>query len=63
MTYVDVTRLFMKDGQVDRTMFFDDQLTPPNPPLHPTPQGQARIAEAIEPAVSGILGDRSRVRR
>jgi hypothetical protein len=59
---MDATRLFMKDGQVDRTQFFDDQLTPPNPPLHPTAQAQARLAEAIEPTVAAMLGDRSKVR-
>jgi lysophospholipase L1-like esterase len=63
VTYMDATRLFMKDGQVDRTQFFDDQLTPPNPPLHPTAQAQARLAEAIEPTVAAMLGDRSKVRK
>ncbi len=63
VTWIDVTRPFMKDGQVDRTQFFDDFLTPPNPPLHPTPQAQARIAEAIEPVLAPILGDRPRTAR
>ena len=62
VTYIDVTRLFLKDGQVDRTQFFDDHLTPPNPPLHPTAQAQARLAEAIEPTLAAMLGDRSKVR-
>ena len=62
VTYVDVSRVFMKDGAVDRTQFFDDQLTPPNPPLHPTPQAQGRMAEAIEPTLAVMLGDRSKVR-
>ena len=60
VTYLDVTRLFLKDGQPDRTLFFDDELTPPDPPLHPTAQAQARIAEAIEPILAPILGDRPR---
>ena len=60
VTYLDVTRMFMKDGQVDRTLFLDDQLSPPAPPLHPTAQAQARIAEAIEPILAPILGDRPR---
>jgi lysophospholipase L1-like esterase len=61
IAWVDVTRLFLRDGAVDRTQFFDDQLTPPNPPLHPTAQAQARLAEAIEPTLAAMLGDRSRV--
>ena len=60
LTYVDATRLFLKDGQVDRAQFFDDHLTPPNPPLHPTAQAQARLAEAIEPALAPMMGDRPR---
>jgi len=63
VAYVDVTRIFMKDGAVDRTLFFDDQLTPPSPPLHPTPQAQGRMAEAIEPTLAAMLGDRSKVGR
>lgn len=62
VAYVDVSRVFMKDGAVDRTQFFDDQLTPPNPPLHPTPQAQGRMAEAIEPTLAAMMGDRSKAR-
>lgn len=58
VTYADVAHLFLHDGQVDRTQFLDDRLTPPDPPLHPTAQAQARIAEAIEPMVAAALGDR-----
>ena len=63
VTYLDVTSLFMRDGQVDRTQFLDDRLDPPDPPLHPTAQAQARLAEAIEPTLSSMLGDRPRMRR
>ncbi len=62
VTYIDVGRLFMRDGQVDRGAFYDDMLDPPDPPLHPTVAAQARIAEAIEPTLAAMLGDRSRVR-
>lgn len=58
VTYMDVTGLFMRGGEVDRTQFFDDQLTPPDPPLHPTAQAQRRLAEAIEPSVAAMMGDR-----
>jgi len=61
VTFMDLSRLFMRDGQVDRTQFFDDQLDPPDPPLHPTAQAQERIAEAIEPTLAAMLGDRARV--
>ena len=58
VTYVDVTRLFLKDGRVDPADFIDPHLTPPEPPLHPTPQLQARIAEAIAPALDRLMGPR-----
>ena len=60
VTWFDATSLFMKNGEADRTQFFDDQLTPPNPPLHPTAQAQARLAEAIEPTLARLMGDRAR---
>jgi lysophospholipase L1-like esterase len=59
VTYVDVTKLFLKDGHTDRTQFLDPYLTPPDPPLHPTAQAQARIAAALEPTLSRLLGDRN----
>jgi lysophospholipase L1-like esterase len=58
VTFMDLTALFVRDGQVDRTQFYDDLLTPPDPPLHPTAQAQQRIAEAIEPALAAMIGDR-----
>lgn len=62
VVFMDLARLFLKDGQVDRTQFYDDQLQPPDPPLHPTAQAQARIAQAIEPVVAAMLGDRAKLR-
>ena len=59
-TYMDLSALFMRDGQVDRTQFLDDQLTPPDPPLHPTAQAQERMAQAIEPTLAAMLGDTPR---
>ncbi len=58
VTFVDVSDEFMTHGVVDRAAFYDDQLTPPDPPLHPTPTAMARLAARIEPAVAAALGDR-----
>ncbi len=63
VAFMDLSRLFLRDGEVDRGQFFDDHLTPPDPPLHPTAQAQLRIAEAIEPVLSSFLGDRNRAHR
>jgi lysophospholipase L1-like esterase len=57
-TYVDVGHVFMKDGKLDRDLFLDPRLTPPSAPLHPTAEGQRLMAEAIEPTLSTLLGDR-----
>lgn len=57
VAYVDVTSLFLRDGQVDANRFLDPRLTPPDPPLHPTAQTQARMAAAIEPTLARLMGD------
>jgi lysophospholipase L1-like esterase len=56
-TYMDVGHIFMKNGKVDPDMFIDPLLTPPQKPLHPTPQAQNLISAAIEPTLSRMLGD------
>ena len=58
VTYLDVGQVFMRDGRLDRDLFFDPLLTPPDPPLHPTAQGQALMAAAIEPTLAALMGDR-----
>jgi lysophospholipase L1-like esterase len=55
--YIDVSALFMRNGEVNRGLFIDPKLTPPEPPLHPTPQGMALISKAIEPVLSEMLRD------
>ena len=63
VTFVDLTPLFLRgDGEVDRTLFYDDLLTPPDPPLHPTAQTQERIAATIEPTVAALMRDRNHLR-
>lgn len=61
IAFMDLSPLFLHHGQVDRTQFYDDQLSPPDPPLHPTAQAQAKMAEAIEPILAAMLGDRPKV--
>lgn len=59
VSFVDVTPVFMKDGRLDRSLFFDPLLKPPDPPLHPTAQGQEKMAAAIEPTLARLMGDRN----
>ncbi|HEY7576058.1 MAG TPA: GDSL-type esterase/lipase family protein [Acetobacteraceae bacterium] len=60
VTYLDIGAVFMQDGRLNRELFFDPKLTPPQAPLHPTAQGQALMAAAIEPTLAALLGDRQR---
>ncbi|MGA3000879.1 MAG: GDSL-type esterase/lipase family protein [Acetobacteraceae bacterium] len=58
VSFVDVTSVFMKDGRLNRDLYLDPKLTPPDPPLHPTAQAQALISAAMEPVLAGLLGDK-----
>jgi len=58
VTFLDIGRVFVKEGKLDRTLFLDPLLTPPEAPLHPTAEGQARMAAAIEPTLSALLNTR-----
>jgi lysophospholipase L1-like esterase len=59
-TFIDVSALFLHNGQVDAGKFLDRNLTPPDPPLHPNAATQAAICAAIEPTLSHIMGDHPR---
>ena len=58
VSYLDPTAVFMRNGKLNRDLFLDPQLTPPDPPLHPSAQGQALMAKAMEPTLAAMLGDR-----
>ncbi len=55
--FVDVTRVFMKNGRINRDMFIEGQLPPGAELLHPSVQGQIGLSEAIEPSLAGLMGD------
>ena len=44
---------------MDRSLYYDPLLTPPEPVLHPSAEGQARMAAAIEPTLARLMGDRN----
>lgn len=58
VSFLDLTALFMRNGELNRALFLDPHLTPPEPPLHPSAQGQALMANAMEPMLAKMLGDR-----
>jgi lysophospholipase L1-like esterase len=57
VTFLDVGHVFMRNGKLDRDLFVDPKNTPPEAPLHPTAQGQALMATAMEPTLAALLGD------
>ncbi len=59
VTWIDATSIFQPNGRLDRGLFLDAMLTPPDPLLHPNAEGQQRLA-AIEPAIAAALGEQPR---
>jgi lysophospholipase L1-like esterase len=57
VTYRDVSPAFLKNGVLDTSLFSDPQQVRPEPALHPSPEGQERMAAALEPTLSELLGD------
>jgi lysophospholipase L1-like esterase len=57
VTYRDVSPAFLKNGVLDTLLFSDPQQVPWEPALHPSPEGQERMAAALEPTLSELLGD------
>jgi lysophospholipase L1-like esterase len=57
VTYRDVSAAFLKNGVLDTSMFGDPQQVPPEPAFHPSPEGQERMAAALEPTLSELLGN------
>lgn len=50
VSFLDVNQLFLRpDGRIDRGLYIDPLMHPPEPALHPTPTGMARLAHAIAP--------------
>ena len=58
VTFLDLTSIFMANGKLNRDRYLDPLLTPPEPSLHPNAHGQLLMAEAIEPTLAALLGDR-----
>ncbi len=57
VTFLDLAHVFMHGETLDRDLFLDPRKTPPEPPLHPTAQGQALMAKAMEQTLASLLGD------
>lgn len=53
--FQDVTQEFMHAQLLDRSLFYDPLLTPPEPPLHPTSEGMRRLSNAIEGNLARLM--------
>ena len=58
VTFLDVGFVFMNGDRLNRDLFLDLRYNPPDPPLHPSAQGQALMSAAMEPVLTGLLGDK-----
>jgi lysophospholipase L1-like esterase len=50
---LDLSSLFVKDGTLDVSLFYDPRLKTPHPALHPNTQGQRLMAQAVAVALFG----------
>jgi lysophospholipase L1-like esterase len=55
VVFQDVTQEFMRGQFLDRGLFYDPLLSPPEPPLHPTSEGLRRLAAAIEQNLARMM--------
>jgi lysophospholipase L1-like esterase len=62
VTWLDIGPVFMRSQATDTSLFLDPKLAPPEPALHPSAEGQARMAAAIEPTLARLMGDRDHTR-
>ena len=55
---LDLAPLYVKEGQLQTALFYDPQLVPPRPALHPNTKGQRLMAAAIAKTLYGPTASR-----
>jgi lysophospholipase L1-like esterase len=55
--YQDLTDVFMKNGKLDPNLFIEGRTSPPTKLLHPSAEGQERMAKALDPLLLKIMSD------
>ena len=58
VTFLDVGHVFMRGVALNRDLFYDPKLSPPQPPLHPSAEGQTLMAAAMEPVLTRLLSNK-----
>jgi hypothetical protein len=49
--FLDLRPLFLKNGVLDYSLFYDPNLTPPHYAIHPNTVGQRKMAAAVSAAM------------
>lgn len=55
VSYIDISSTFLKNGQIDNDLFVEPSKQPPQGAVHPTAQGQAMMAAALEPTIARLM--------
>lgn len=55
VSYIDVGSTFLKNGHIDNSLFVEPSKQPPQGAVHPTAQGQALMAAALEPTIARLM--------
>jgi acetyl esterase/lipase/lysophospholipase L1-like esterase len=55
VAYLDVSGVFMREGKLQESLFYDPKLSPPRGALHPDTNGQRLMAEAVEVKLAELM--------
>lgn len=55
VSYSDIGSTFLKNGHIDNDLFVEPSKQPPQGAVHPTAQGQALMAAALEPTIARLM--------
>jgi lysophospholipase L1-like esterase len=58
VTFLDIGQIFYEGGKLNEKIFYDTRMSSPRPSLHPDTVGQRMMAEAIEPVLARLLGEK-----
>ena len=55
VSYIDISSTFLKNGHIDNDLYVEPSKQPPQGAVHPTAQGQALMAAALEPTIARLM--------
>jgi lysophospholipase L1-like esterase len=57
VVYEDFTDVFMRDGKLDRQLYVEGLTSATSKALHPSPEGQERMAKTLQPVLLKLMSD------